>query len=249
MTNLNDNLISTLKLAGLNETEAKIYLACLEMGKASAWEIYKKTGIKRPTCYAVLENLVADEIAFKKNDGKRSIFTVIAPAKLLMTIDYRKNQFKKNLPLFEGLQSESKDKPKIRIYEGVEGILEAYRLGLDQPEGSEVLSFGSLEIWQEYNDTNKAYTAERVMKNINLRVLFSNTQDNHRFLKMDHEELRQTRFLPKEHYVPQNETLIFADTLVHITHSDERPFATVIENRLIANDERQRFEILWKISS
>lgn len=249
MTNLNDNLITTLKLAGLNETEAKIYLACLEMGKASAWEIYKKTGIKRPTCYAVLDNLVADEIAFKKNDGKRSIFTVIAPAKLLMTIDYRKNQFKKSLPLFEGLQSESKDKPKIRIYEGIDGIIEAYRLGLEQPEGSEVLSFGSTKIWQEYNDINKVYTAERVVKNINLRVLFAMNSDRHLFLKMDHEEMRETRFLPKEHYAPKNETLVFADTVVYITHSDEKPFATVIENESIANDERQRFEILWKVSS
>lgn len=249
MTNLNDNLIPTLKLAGLNETEAKIYLACLELGSVSAWEIYKKTGIKRPTCYAVLENLVADEIAFKKSDGKRSIFTVIAPAKLLMTIDYRKNQFKKSLPLFEGLQSESKDKPKIQVYEGFDGIIESYRLGLDQPEGSEILSFGSTKIWQEYSDINKTYTAERVIKNINLRTLFSNTQDSHKFLKMDHEELRETRFLPKEHYTPKNETQIFAHTVIYVTYSDDKPFATVIESESIANDERQRFEILWKISS
>lgn len=249
MTNFNDNLISTLKLAGLNETEAKIYLACLEMGAVSAWEIYKKTGIKRPTCYAVLENLVSDEIAFKKNDGKRSIFTVIAPAKLLMTIDYRKNQFKKNLPLFEGLQSESKDKPKIRIYEGFDGIQEAFRLGLEQPEGSEIICFGAARNWHEYADLNRAYTAERVTKNINLRVLFATNPDKHLFLKMDHEELRQTKFLPKEHYDPTNETHIFANTILYIAYIDSQPFATVIESAAITNDERQRFEILWKISS
>lgn len=249
MTNLNDNLISTLKLAGLNETEAKIYLACLENGAVSAWEIYKKTGIKRPTCYAVLENLVADEIAFKKNDGKRSIFTVIAPAKLLMTIDYRKNQFKKNLPLFEGLKSESKDKPRIRIYEGFDGIQEAFRLGLEQPEGSEILSFGAARSWHEYANLSCGFTAERVTKNINLRVLFTSNADKHVFLKMDYEELRQTKFLPKEHYDPKNEIHIFANTIIYVAYVETHPFATVIESESIVHDERERFEILWKISS
>ena len=248
MTIVNQNLISTLKLAGLNETEAKIYLACLELGPASAWNIYKKTGIKRPTCYAVLDNLLTDKIASKKDDGNRAIFAVIEPAQLLMTMENRKNQFHQSLPLFDALKSESKEKPKIWVYEGIEGVKQACMLGVDQPEDGEILILASAEIWSKYSQSNKTYLAERVTKNIGQRVLFTNTKENQTFLKMDREELRETRFLPQDYFNPKAETQVFGDTVVYMTDSSKEPFATVIENEAIAADERQKFEILWKVS-
>ena len=128
MTTPNDNLISTLKLAGFNQSEAKIYLTCLEIGASSAWDIYLKSGIKRPTVYAVLDNLVADGVAAKTFDGKRTIFSIVQPADLLLTIDNRKNEFRESLPLFDAIASQSIEKPKIRIYEGIEGVRQAYML-------------------------------------------------------------------------------------------------------------------------
>lgn len=248
MTIQNENLISTLKLAGLNETEAKIYLANLELGPSSAWNIYLKTKIKRPTCYAVLDNLVADGIATKTNDGNRNIFTVIDPEKLLMSLEVKKNEFFKSLPLFDALKSESKEKPKIRVYEGIEGVFQAYMLGLDQPEGSEILVFGSTKIWAKYNSLIKVYLAERVTKNINIRALYTNSKDKHLYLKMDREELRETKFLPRDYYDPKVETQVFGGTVIYIAHSEKEPFATVIEDESIAFDVRQRFEILWQVS-
>lgn len=248
MTTTNDNLIPILKLAGLNETEAKIYLACLQLGPSSVWNISLKIGIKRPTCYAVLDNLVADGVASKTNDGTRTIFSVVEPEKLLMTIDSRKNEFRASLPLFEGLKSESTAKPKIRVYEGLEGVRQAYMLGLDQPEGSEILVLGSAKIWYQYKDANQSYIAERVSRNIGLRVLFAGTEDNHIFTKLDRLEMRDTRFLPQKYFDPKVETQIFGNTIVYIAHSEKEPFATVIENEAIASDECQKFEILWQVS-
>lgn len=248
MTTPNIDLISSLKLAGMNESEAKIYLACLELGPASAWSIYLKTKIKRPTCYAVLDNLLADGIASKTYDGSRAIFSVVAPANLLMTLENRKNEFRQSLPLFDALKSESKEKPKIRVYEGLEGLRQAYMLGLNQPEGSEILIYGAAKIWADFSEANKAYIAQRVTKNIVLRILFANTEVNHTFLKMDREELRETRFLPPEYFSPKVETQVFGSTVIYIAYADKEPFATVIENEAIASDERERFEILWTVS-
>ncbi len=248
MTIKNEKLIAPLLLAGLNETEAKIYLACLEMGPSSAWNIFKKTGVKRPTCYASLDKLVADEIAHKKFDGARSIFSVITPAKLLMTLDYRKNQFRKALPLFAALKSTAEDKPRVQVFEGLDGIHQAYILGLDQPENSEILVFGSARIWQEINQQDSFYTAERVSKNITSRALFANLPHNQLFAKMDRMELRETRYLPQEYFDPKTEIQVFDNTVIYVTYSETAPYATVIENQAIAADMRQQFEILWKLS-
>jgi len=246
MTTLNEQLISILKLAGFNETEARIYLTCLELGASSAWDIYLKSGIKRPTVYAVLDNLVADGVASKSFDGKRTIFSVVQPQELLLTIDNRKNEFKESLSLFDAVASQSIEKPKIRIYEGIEGVRQAYMLSHQQPEGSEVLVMGSPDVWIEYAEANRAYIADRLRNQIHLRMILPDLKKNKVFLKDDEKELRQTRFLSSEIYSPKVETQIFANTVIYIAHSEKTPFATVIENDSIAFDERQRFEMLWK---
>lgn len=248
MTTPNENLISTLKLVGLNTTESKIYLASLELGPASAWNIYLKTGIKRPTCYAVLDNLVAEGIAAKTNDGTRTIFSVAKPEELLLTMDSRKNEFKESLPLFDAVASDSVEKPKIRIFEGIDGVRQAYMLSHNQPEGSEVLVFASPDIWIQYAEANRAYIADRLANKIFLKTILPDRAKNKVFLKDDKKELRETRFLSPDHYSPRVETQVFGDTIVYIAHSEKEPFATVIENKAIAHDERDRFELLWRLA-
>jgi len=247
-TQPNDNLITVLKLAGFNQTEAKVYLTCLEIGASSAWDIYLKSGIKRPTVYAVLDNLVADGIASKSFDGKRTIFAVVQPQELLLTIDNRKNEFRESLPLFDAVASQSVEKPKIRIYEGIEGVRQAYMLSHAQPEGSEILVFGSPDIWLQYAEANRAYIKNRIEKKLSLRAILPESKKYKKFIKDNEKELRQTRFLPQDIYSPRVETQIFGNTVVYIAHSEKSPFATVIENDSIAFDERQRFEVLWKMA-
>ena len=50
-------LIKSLEKLGLSEKESKIYIEGLGLGKFSVMGISEKTGIKRPTCYLVLEEL------------------------------------------------------------------------------------------------------------------------------------------------------------------------------------------------
>ena len=47
-----------LKNLGLNDKEANIYLALLQLGKSTATKIAKKSGLKRPTTYVIIEQLI-----------------------------------------------------------------------------------------------------------------------------------------------------------------------------------------------
>jgi sugar-specific transcriptional regulator TrmB len=248
MTTVNKGLVSTLKLVGLSENEARIYLVCLEIGPSSAWDIYLKSGFKRPTCYAILQSLISKGIASKTPDKKRTIFSIIDPSELLTSMDNRRNQLKESLPLFSAIASQSSGKPKIRLYEGLEGARQAYMLGLGQPEGSEILIFGFPKVWMDNYEINRAYIEKRMQKKISLRVIFPDKQDNRSAMINNNEELREIRFLPKNLFDPSVETEIFGNTVSYIAYSGKEPFATVIENDLIASDEKQRFEALWKIA-
>lgn len=248
MTTTNENLISTLKLAGLRDSEAKIYLVCLELGPSSAWNIYLKSGIKRPTCYAILDELVGEGIAAKNSDGQRTIFSVVSPTELLLKLESKKNQFKESLPLFDAVASKSAGKPKIRVYEGIEGVRQAYLLSHAQPEESVVLVLGSPDIWYKHSEANRAYIADRMVRRIHLKMILPDLPKNKVSLKDDKKELRETRFLPPVKYSPKVETQIFGDTVIFIAHSEKEPFATVIENAAIAHDERERFLALWNLA-
>src|SRR3989338_7787495 len=54
-----------LRKLDLNEKEAKVYLASLELGYASAQKISKKAGLSRPTAYRALESLERKGMARK----------------------------------------------------------------------------------------------------------------------------------------------------------------------------------------
>ncbi len=51
-------LTKKLEEIGLNEKEAKVYIATLELGEGSASEIAKKSEVNRATTYFILEKLI-----------------------------------------------------------------------------------------------------------------------------------------------------------------------------------------------
>lgn len=50
-------IADVLQKIGLQQKESAVYLALLELGTADVSGIAKKAGIKRPTCYLVLDDL------------------------------------------------------------------------------------------------------------------------------------------------------------------------------------------------
>src|SRR3989344_5825627 len=127
MINTNsDELITTLKGIGLAKNEAAVYLACLELGPSSIWDIAKKSGIKRPTCYVILDELIWKGHASSTNDGKRTIYSVNSPKQLLRAVELRFTRFSNAIGQLEGLASKNPQKPVVSLYEGVNGIAEAY---------------------------------------------------------------------------------------------------------------------------
>ncbi len=242
------NLVKKLKLLGLEENEARIYLAALELGPASMWEIHQKCGIKRTTCYQIFEKFIDRGIGAKTEQSKHAIFSVVSPENLIVSLEHKKTEFLQTLPQFAALLSQSPTKPEITLYKGIEGVRQVYYQGLQSPEGGEHLILATPQFWFANAEDNDTYIVERVKKRIRLRVIFPDDKENYLMLKNDKKELRQTRFLPQNSYNPPIEAQIHPNKVVYIAHSEREPFATVIENAAIAMAERQKFELLWNIA-
>lgn len=59
-------MIEKLKNLGLNEKEARVYLAALELGEASVQEIAQKSGVKRVTAHVAIEKLKTEGLLYEE---------------------------------------------------------------------------------------------------------------------------------------------------------------------------------------
>ena len=72
-------IIEQLNQLGLNGRQARVYLALLQLGSATAIEIAKYTKYKHPTVYDVLDLLKEKRLITETLSGKRKIFSAVFP--------------------------------------------------------------------------------------------------------------------------------------------------------------------------
>lgn len=123
---MKNNLLENLVEIGLSANEAKIYLSALNLGKATISDLARKSAIKRTSIYQYLANLMQQGLVFKSTQGKKPYYFAEAPEKLIKILDRKKNKIEQILPLLKQMSSTSTYKPKVKFYEGIEGISNIY---------------------------------------------------------------------------------------------------------------------------
>lgn len=115
---------------GLNEKEAKVYLASLELGQSTVQNISLKAGINRATTYFIIDGLMQRGLISSFNKGKKQYFIAADPERLIEilerekeNIESKKENLKKLLPQLRSLNNKQQGRPVVRYYEGKEGII------------------------------------------------------------------------------------------------------------------------------
>lgn len=114
---------------GLSEKETKVYMASLELGSYAVQEIARKAGVNRATTYVQIESLIKKGLMSSVIRGKKRYFNAENPGYLLKLLDKQKfeindkrREFEKYIPELEAMFNNAQEKPKVKYYEGVEGI-------------------------------------------------------------------------------------------------------------------------------
>lgn len=123
------DLKNFLKSLDLTEKEITLYLASLKYGPQTASTLSKKTGLARSTVNFVFEELIKKGFASRDTKEKTTYFSVIQPESIEYILLERNakakkqlNDYKDLLPMLHSLQNQSSPIPKVRYYEGVEGL-------------------------------------------------------------------------------------------------------------------------------
>jgi sugar-specific transcriptional regulator TrmB len=122
-------MLKELQDMGLSEKEARVYLAALEIGRATAEQLAKQAKIVRSTTYVQLESLMKKGLMSTYEEGKKTYFAPESPEllkRLLMRqrdeVQAKEHELASFLPellrQFEG----AGERPVVRFFPGKEGI-------------------------------------------------------------------------------------------------------------------------------
>jgi sugar-specific transcriptional regulator TrmB len=236
-----------LKEFGLNEKEALVYLALLEIGEGKAQEIARKAGVVRPAVYDILDRLGEAGLVGTITKGKVAHFVANSPDAIKRTLEEKERAFDQLLPELRSVFNVTKSKPKIYFYEGIEGIKTVFE---DTLTAQNKTLLGILSMEDLFNVPGKEYMDDYVKRRIaagyELRVIRSKPHEVSPAWPSTPAEKRDLRY-PPANMVFDMTTYIYDDK-VGLISTEKENFGLIIQSEEFSNNMRHLFEALWSVS-
>ena len=234
---------------GFGEKEAKVYLALLELGPSTTTEIARIAKVNRTTTYPILEALAKDGLVNFVGETKIQKFVAENPEKIVSFLENKVQVNQENLKRAQILLPELlsvynfKQKPKVKFYEGTEGIREAFEDSLKAKE--EILAYAvGTDMFDALGEEYfKSYFKRRTEKNIHVRVIAPDDSDSRTVIRNDSNELRESILIPSDKFYFSIETNIYNNTILVVSWLEK--FAVILESVEIANFHKKMFELAW----
>lgn len=232
---------------GLNEKEAKVYLASLELGQSTVQDIAKKADVNRATTYFIIESLMKSGLMSSFHKGKKQYFVAADPDRLSDILKQEKTRIEKNelnlkkfLPQLESIASRHEG-PVVKYYEGKEGLLTMSEELLRKAKSDIMMAYSVDAVNSVFTEKERESARERrVGKGVKTKVIYTykdgileSTADGER------------RKVPMEKF-PLNCDIAIYDDYVRIASLGKRLVGIVIEDKEIANSLRSIFKLAWE---
>lgn len=237
-----------LSIFGLDEKEEGLYLALLELGEANLGELAKKAEIKRTTAYDVVESLHKKGLIGLSKKKKRTVYFSEDPRVLERQIDEQRQKLDAMLPELLSFANRLTKKPKIRYYEGTEGIKQVYRDTLRFPD-QELLAWVAEEAVRHFDMEflSEYYLPKRLEQKIWVRAIAPDEPEMRKYAGLDEQSLRRTRLVSRETFPFDVEINLYGKRNVAVM-SFEEGFGMIIESEKLFRTMRSMFEMGWNFS-
>jgi len=233
-----------LQQFGLAGRKVDVYLAALELGGASVIDIAQKANIKRTTTYEILLDLQKDGLVSQTMDGKKRKFIGEDPEKIKKELERKEVAFSEILPMLKSIYNVKGTKPKVRFYEGIDGIKECYLDTLNY--SGEILALGSEHAAKVISiDWLQGYVKDRAKKKIFLKAIVADSQlVQKEFLSKDREQMRISKTIDPKKYPFTIEINIYGHQKVFLMSPTEQ-MGIIIEGAEIYKTMKSMFELIW----
>jgi HTH-type transcriptional regulator, sugar sensing transcriptional regulator len=237
-------LLSTLKQIGIDEKQAKIYLACLELGETTIKEIAKKAEIKRTTIYDFIDEMTNSGYLKQTMKGKRKKYIAVSPEELEIIIKKRESLFSQIMPMLSSISNVDRARPKIWFFNGIEGLKEAYSDSLKY--SGDIAAIGGEDIAKVLSkEWVLDYINKRIKRGIHVRGIVAISEFIEKeFVSKDQEQYRTSKIIDSKKYPFPIEINIYGHQRVNFVSSRDQ-MAVIIESSEIYQAIKSFFELLW----
>ena len=233
----------TLQNLGLEEKEAKIYLALLELGEATVLQVSKKSGIKRPTAYLILRSLEEKGFVSRVLHGKKTTYSAQHPKKLITESELRLKELQEVIPQLETFM-QKEGKPRVMIYEGKEQLDRAYD-DMFITKG-EVLIVDDIALSKEaFPKSFRKFGYKKTSPDFRIREINVDNQAAREYAKEFAGPYHEIRYLPQNLKPFENDMGIYGNKVL-ISSLKREYFVVVLESEEIARSFRTMFELMWQ---
>lgn len=241
------NLIKNLETTGLSQKESAVYLALLEIGQASIASLSLKTGIKRPTCYLIIDELVQKGLVTSVPVGRKTLYIAEHPTKLVKRAEQSLSMAKNIVSGLQEIMTKKSDRPKLRVFNGKSGVQSIYEEML--VVGQDLYYIASVKdlvasIGEEFLDDFIKRRINKGMKSFSIRMESTEiVRDNY---GDQPENLRTVRYAPETFDTPYS-IFIFGDNVAFISREVDS-FGFLVESRDLSKTIKSLFDSIWSVS-
>lgn len=242
-----------LEHLGLSPTEAKVYLALLEIDEATASAILRNAKLNSGRIYDVLAAL--EEKGFVSSIIKKGtkIFTPAPPECVYQYLDAqeqslqeKRKEFDAILPALSKRFAKIKNDARVEVFFGPEGLRNSYALLFKEGKKGALLYVYGVSSKKRYSkmfiNTTQFYVyKERARLKLHVRKLAAEEARGDAFFLQDNSEIR---------YIP-HPTALGIEVLGSVTRIayETEPFIVInVYSTKIADEFRRHYDFLWKIA-
>jgi len=242
-----------LQKLGLSQKETKVYLAALELGAKSAQEIARRANINRVTCYIMLENLMERGLMSQIEGEKGRIFAAESPEKLLHYLDRQERELREQksyvkniLPQLLAIFNVAGDKPKVKYFEGLEGVRMLQKIAIDS-DTKQIDEIVSLDHAFQHFEPHAFddYRENLLKKQVNGRHILTTKKYTLDYVPKGFEKFHEFRVLPYEKFQFAGEIAVF-DRFASIASFYGEPACIVIEHPVVVDLMKNWFNLAWE---
>lgn len=253
-------LVDRMQRVGLSHKEAVVYVAVLELGGAVPSRVASYCRLNRSTVYKVLVDLSVRGLVTELTRKNKLYYQAEQPDAVRR---YAKSQIKiakdrlskieTLMPEIEGLFALVPDRPTVRYFDGVDGVIRAYEDHISVDEPYEMLGLSNVTDLMMFlpRDFVQRYVQEKVRRKVVTRGILPDKKADISYIGDVYAAVPK-KFVPRVRYISaalfpfKNEITIYAKNKVSIINFNKRdPAGIVIEDESIHGMMRMTFELAW----
>ncbi len=238
-----------LQSIGLNNKEAKLYIAGLQLGPASIQNLAKASNIKRSTVYEVIESLQEKNLISVTPKNKRKLFSMQEPENLILFLKQKENILEQILPDLEAIKNTEAKKPAIRYFEGIEGLKQIYEDMIKKPGEIFAMTAPRHKISKtifDYlaNDWNKRRVKNDIfIKRIDNVISSTKLLTGKKISRKN--DLEEIFYFPDENYPFSVGIYVYRQKVAFISYQDQEMVGIIIRSSEINKTVKSCFDLFW----